>query len=79
MIITILSIFFLIFLVAIIFYGYGFIVTTNSQGENIEKEKCSLCKENFPKVELILRPVGDSKLFYFCRNCIKSLSHEIKV
>ncbi|MDA0986328.1 MAG: hypothetical protein O3A55_01770 [Bacteroidetes bacterium] len=79
MTITILTITLILFFIAIIFYGYSFMVNPQKNEHNLEMEKCSLCKVRFIKDELILRQVGDSKLFYFCRNCIKSLADELKI
>lgn len=76
--VTFLSILFLIFLVSLIFYGYGFIVAPSKSKKDVELEKCTVCNQKFAKVEMILRQVGDFKLIYFCKTCIQNLSEEIK-
>lgn len=76
--VTFLSVSFLIFLVSLIFYGYGFIVTSSKSKEDVEMEKCTVCNFKFEKKEMILRQVGDFKLIYFCKNCIQNLSEEVK-
>jgi hypothetical protein len=76
MIVTILGSLFLLALVGVIFYGYGFIMKT-AKGKGLDDtEQCFLCKTSYDKKELVERAVGDSRLVYFCRSCIRKLSDE---
>jgi hypothetical protein len=61
----------------LIYYGYsvGMRKTPGLGEEN--RQKCSLCLRSFDRSNLIERQVGDSKLFYFCHECIKSLHEEV--
>ena len=76
--VTILAILFVLFLVGTIFYGFGIVMRRPPSRDEIQSEKCSLCREQFPKEELIERAVGDSRLYYFCHNCITNLNDELQ-
>ena len=75
--ITYLAIIFIIFLVLIAFYGFGFILK-NPQGQ-IETEKCEVCRNSFEKKDLVERQIGDFKLVYFCTGCISNLANDEKI
>lgn len=75
---TFLSIAFLILLVLAIFYGYGIVMRRPSGKEELETETCSLCRRRIAKDLLIERQVGDSRLFYFCAECIGGLHDEFE-
>lgn len=72
------AILFICFLVGIIFYGYSLIMRRPPSGEELRTERCSVCREKFPKDELVERPIGDYKLLYFCNGCIAGLVEEAK-
>ena len=67
---SILAAFFLVMLIAVIFYGYGFIMRSSKLAGQEDAERCTICGEKFVKGELIEREIGDSKLLYFCKTCI---------
>jgi hypothetical protein len=46
--------------------------------EDVDKEKCSLCRKKFLKAELIVREVADVRVFFFCRDCIVQLYEEVQ-
>lgn len=73
MAITILAILFLLFIVTIAAVGYKFIITQKKLPQELNVEKCTLCKRKFDKALLIERQIGDYKLQYFCRECVVKL------
>ncbi|HTR81614.1 MAG TPA: hypothetical protein VMM58_08285 [Bacteroidota bacterium] len=73
MIISILALLFLLMLVAIAFYGYGFMMKPARAPGEENTERCELCRERFEKKKLVERQIGDSKLLYFCERCILQL------
>ena len=74
--ITAIAILFIILIVGAIFYSYGVIMKKPPTDEELQTEACSLCRNRFDKSALIERAVGDSKLYYFCRECIQKLCDE---
>ena len=76
MIVTILASLFLIMLVGVIFYGYGFIMKSAKNRGAENSERCFLCKTAYDKGQLIERVIGDSRIVYFCKNCIAKLAEE---
>ena len=76
MTLSILAVVFLLFLIAIIFYGYGFIMRAAKPLGSENREVCTLCKGSFDKKQLVERQIGDSKLLYFCKKCIGSLADD---
>ena len=73
MTLSILAGLFLLFLIGIIFYGYGFVVKSTRTAGSENTEQCSLCRNTFDKRLLVEREIGDYKLMYFCKSCISSL------
>ena len=76
MIVTILASLFLIMLVGVIFYGYGFVMKSAKNRGAEDVERCTLCKNSYPKRQLVERTVGDSRVLYFCKNCISILAED---
>jgi len=74
---SILAALFLVMLMAVIFYGYGFIIRSNKLDGNAGTERCTICRGKFEKGQLIEREVGDSKLIYFCKTCIIHLYDDV--
>ena len=58
-------------------YGFGIIARRPPTSEELSTERCTLCRKQFTKTDLVERAVGDSKVFYFCESCIRSLQSEI--
>ena len=78
MAVTILAVLFLLFMIAITVFGYKMIVTQRSRPEDIDMEKCSICRKKYHKNDLILRTIGDYKVLYFCGECVEGLRTEAK-
>lgn len=72
----VIAILFIGFLVGIIFYGYSLIMRRPPSNEELRSERCSICRQKFPKNDLVERPIGDYKLLYFCNRCIEGLGEE---
>ncbi len=75
MVVTILAILCFIVLGFITVAGYRAIIR-GSGGEQApqDPEKCAVCRQPYPKTEMIERQIGDYKLLYFCRDCIGTLA-----
>ncbi|MBI4547481.1 MAG: hypothetical protein HY707_05855 [Ignavibacteriae bacterium] len=79
MIVTILAIVFLLLIVVAAFVGYKTVMQRGTSPEEMNLEKCSICREKFEKSQLILRQIGDYKLLYFCRKCVLSLYGDLGI
>ncbi len=75
---TFLAIAFIILLLVAIYYGYGIVIRKPPSSNELNTETCSLCRKRVEKQLLIERQVGDSRLFYFCPDCIQDLYAEIQ-
>ena len=78
MIITILAILFLILIVGITFFGRVFLFQKPGNAEDVNSEKCSICRDKFPKASLVERQIGDYKMLYFCKKCVEKLGEDGK-
>ncbi len=78
MIVTVLAILFLLLLLATAVVGTR-LIQKKSASASAGTERCTLCGNVFPKKELVLRQVGDARLFHFCRACIVRLAAEAGV
>ena len=85
MALTIGAVILLIGLMFLIYYGYTVGVRRSVKPGREHLQKCSLCLQTFECSKLIERQasissgrVGDSKLFYFCEECVKNLSEEFE-
>ncbi|MFI5250991.1 MAG: hypothetical protein ACHQQQ_01050 [Bacteroidota bacterium] len=78
MIVTVLAVCFLVTIGIVVYFGYKLVFRPPNAAEDLNTEKCSLCRERFDKSKLILRQVGDYKLLYFCRKCLEGLQNEAK-
>ena len=77
MVITISAVVFLLFIILIAIVGYKAITRKERRLTESNSEKCSLCKEEFDKSQLVERQIGDYKLMYFCRKCILQLYSDL--
>ncbi len=75
--VTYLAIAFVIALIGLILYGFGFIMRRPSDVSQPGLGKCSLCQLTFEKTRLVERQIGDSKLLYFCDSCILDLQRDL--
>ena len=73
MIVTVLAVVFLIVLSVVAYFGYKILGERPGAPGDINEEKCSVCRKQYHKEELVLRQIGDYKLMYFCKNCILGL------
>ena len=79
MTLSILAVLFLLMLVAIIFYGYGFVMKSARASAEKKLEPCTICRVRFDRQQLIEREIGDSKLIYFCKTCILRLYDDVSL
>lgn len=78
MVVTILAILCFILLGFITAAGYRAVIRgTGGSPPDVEREKCTLCRRPLPRAEMVERQVGDSKLLWFCRECITRLASDI--
>ncbi|MGA9407306.1 MAG: hypothetical protein WBW71_09260 [Bacteroidota bacterium] len=77
MTLSILAVCFLLMLIAIIFYGYGFIMKSARPAGEQNMEPCTICRKKFDRRQLVEREIGDSKLIYFCTSCIMRLYEDV--
>lgn len=77
MTVTVLAVVFILIMVAIALFGFKAVIRQGKAPGDIHKERCSLCREMFPKEQLVERQVGDYRLFFFCNACIGKLHNEM--
>lgn len=77
MTISILAVLFLATILAVSFVGFRFIIRQGKSPEDTNKEKCSICRTQYNRSQLIERQVGDYRLLHFCQSCIISLHNEV--
>ena len=77
MIVTVLAVVFLVLLLVVAVIGFKAIIKQGKAPQDLNKERCSICKREFPKSQLIERQVGDYRLLYFCGSCITGLHSEL--
>ncbi len=73
MVITILTAAFLFLVLLIAVVGYKSVIKRGSSPQDINTEKCALCRKRFDKAHLVEREIGDYKLMYFCTECVLRL------
>lgn len=77
MIVTVLAVVFLLLLLVVAVFGFKAIIRQGKAPQDLNKERCSICRKEFLKSQLIERQVGDYKLLYFCGPCITKLHSEL--
>ena len=77
MTLTILAAIFLGLIVAVALLGFRAVIRQGQSPEDLNREKCSICRIAFPKAELVERQVGDFRMLYFCHSCVASLQSEV--
>ncbi len=75
--VTAFAIVFLVLILGAIYYSYGVIMRKPPSDEELRTEMCSLCRRRFEKSALVERTVGDSRVYYFCHDCIQGLFREL--
>lgn len=78
MTVTVLAILFILLVLALALFGFNAIIRQGKAPEEINKERCSLCRRVFDKSQMIERQVGDYKLMFFCASCIQELHGELE-
>jgi hypothetical protein len=77
MTLSILAVLFLAAILCIGVVGFRAIIRQGKAPEDANKEKCSICRTQYNRSQLIERQVGDYRLLHFCQSCIMSLHNEI--
>lgn len=79
MAVTILAVVFLLFIATVAYIGYKTVIRGGPPPEEVNFEKCSVCRQRFDKNKLLIRQIGDYKLLYFCRECIIKLYTDLGI
>ncbi len=77
MIVSILALSFIILVAAMAVFGFRFIIKQGRPVDEINKERCSICRTQLHSSQLIERKVGDYRVYYFCPQCIENLHREL--
>lgn len=77
MVVTVLATAFLLLLLAVAVFGFKAIIKQGKSPQDLNKERCSICREQFSKPQLVERQIGDYKLLFFCGPCILKLHTEL--
>lgn len=77
MTVTILALVFLGTILLAAFFGFRTIIRQGKAPEDLNKEKCSVCRMQYNRSQLIERQVGDYRVMYFCQSCIMSMHNEV--
>ncbi len=77
MAVTILALLFLVGIGAIAAVGYALVIRKQAPEGEPDLEKCSICRQKFGKEQMVLRQIGDTKLAYYCRDCILGLYSDL--
>jgi len=75
--VTILAVIFLFLMLLVTYFGYRFVFQPKARGEEPRLERCSVCREPFPKARLIERQSGDTRIYRFCDTCIRGLYQDL--
>jgi RNA 3'-terminal phosphate cyclase len=74
---TILAAIFLALILFVALIGFKAVIKQGKPPEELNSERCSVCREKFHKSMLVERQVGDYKILFFCTSCISSLHNEM--
>ncbi len=77
MVVTVLAVFFMALLLVVAAFGFKAIIRQGKSPQELNKERCSVCREQFPKARLVERQIGDYKMLFFCGACITKLHTEL--
>lgn len=77
MTITILATVFLLGIIAVAIIGFRAVITQGRSPEDLQKEKCAICRIGYHRSQMVERQIGDHRLLYFCHACITSLHTEM--
>ncbi len=77
MTVTVLASIFIAFLLFVAFIGFRAVIKQGKPPEELNMEKCSICRDKFDKSMLVERQIGDYKLLFFCPACITKLHNEM--
>lgn len=73
MALTIGAIILLIGLIYLIYYGYSVAVKKTSRPGEEQFVRCTICQGRFDPSTVVEKQLGDSKLYYFCDECVEEL------
>jgi predicted SprT family Zn-dependent metalloprotease len=75
--VTVLAVVFLLIVLLVAVFGFRTVIKKGHSSSDPNTERCSLCRQQFPKTQLIERQVGDYRLMYFCGSCIVKLHNDL--
>lgn len=77
MVVTVLATIFLMLLLGVALFGFKVIIKQGKSPQDLNRERCTICRDQYPKSQLVERQIGDYKLLYFCSSCIGKLHTEL--
>jgi hypothetical protein len=77
MTISILAVLFLATILALAVFGFRAIIRQGKAKEDVNRERCSICRTQYNSSQLVERQVGDYRILHFCQSCIISLHNEV--
>lgn len=77
MTLTVLASIFLAIVLFIAIIGFKAVIKQGRPTEELNLERCSICREKFNKSMLVERQIGDHKLLFYCPSCINSMHAEL--
>ncbi|MBX2989792.1 MAG: hypothetical protein KF749_01345 [Bacteroidetes bacterium] len=77
MTLTVLASVFLLLILVVAFVGFKAVIRQGKPPEELNMERCSICREKYNTSMLIERQIGDYKLLYFCPSCIHRLHNQL--
>ena len=78
MTLTALAVVFLLFILAIAFFGQRLLSQKAESLATRNQEQCAICRNTYDKGELVERQIGDYKMLYFCKQCIEELFTDLQ-
>lgn len=77
MTVTVLASLFILLILVVAVIGFKTVIKHGKSPEELNTEKCSICREKFNTSMLVERQVGDYKLLFFCPSCVAKLHNEM--
>jgi len=77
MTVTVLAVLFLTLVLAVALFGFRAVITRGKSPDDLQNERCSICRQSINKTSMIEREIGDYKVLYFCSSCIAALQRDL--
>jgi len=77
MTVTILALLLLVSFLLVAVVGIRLIQKKTREQSGNRLERCAICRRPFDPSAMIMREVGDYRLLWFCRECVKKLAEDL--